>query len=878
MDIKLLNKLKHNFKCLFVVLSLFFIIPNINAQCAGIDNVITVCDILDPSSASVDLFNVLGNDAIAGGIWIDNSKSGGLNETTGILNAQKIRKSGVYSYTYSVKNGICVDTATISVTIGGYTGITSSNVSVCQNSLFNLFHAFNGLFVNPQSNGKWIDNNATGALDLNVFNTRLVPPGTYLFTYIIPAIDTCPEKSSVVKVTVYPLPNSGTPQDLILCNTDDLSPYRNLDLHSRLNGQDLGGIWSESNTSELSGPLDTSIDVQNIYNNFGAGTYNFTYTVLPSNPICDPSSSKVSIIIEDLLDFTGATLQVNSDICENEISTATYKAVLTKGSHSIPNGSYEVTYKIDGKSSSLTQSTTAFFNAGILSFPIDKTNFSQVDDYTISVTKIIKTDSYGACNNNIGIISDELHIHPLPQINRATITVAPVCKGLNANVEISGNTNLTNGNYSIIYNLSGKNTAVSQQAMLTVSNGLANFSILSGLIPIVGNSTISILNITNLTTGCTNTSTLATAFTVKALPVVSDIKLEIKSVCQNQDALVLLSELGTMTNITLNYKLEGANVLLDQNITLVVDSGKTSFVIPTIAIANAGQTKLVLNFLTDNVNGCGAIITDLTKDFTIDPLPIQPANNRFVFCKNENKTIASLMLNDPKYQWFDSLSSTNKLNSNTPLTTNIYYVKEVNTITGCESARATIDVIVNELETPILKQDGQIFCGLDKPTVQNLSNNAITNGVVVWFDAAENGNQLPLTTLLKEGLTYYGFNFSNDTNCYSNGIEVTVSLSNCDVTPDFSIPDGFSPNGDGVNDTFRISKIDFIYPNYTLEIYNRNGNLLFTGNKNKPEWDGRNSDFKIGINGVAPNGVYFYILYFNKDNKKPTQGKLYLNR
>jgi hypothetical protein len=53
---------------------------------------------------------------------------------------------------------------------------------------------------------------------------------------------------------------------------------------------------------------------------------------------------------------------------------------------------------------------------------------------------------------------------------------------------------------------------------------------------------------------------------------------------------------------------------------------------------------------------------------------------------------------------------------------------------------------------------------------------------------------------------------------------------------------------------------------------------LFSGNKNKLEWDGKNSDFEIGIDGVAPNGVYFYIINHNKGIKAPKQGQLYLNR
>ena len=126
---------------------------------------------------------------------------------------------------------------------------------------------------------------------------------------------------------------------------------------------------------------------------------------------------------------------------------------------------------------------------------------------------------------------------------------------------------------------------------------------------------------------------------------------------------------------------------------------------------------------------------------------------------------------------------------------------------------------------------------------------------------------------------YYGFNFP-DTDCFSSEyIEVTVTLTSCDdVSNDFFVPDGFSPNGDGTNDSFVIKDIEFLYPNYTLEIYNRYGVGMYKGDKNKPAWDGKNYE-KSGIaGGIAPNGVYFYVLHFNKDNKPPKQGRLYLNR
>jgi gliding motility-associated-like protein len=70
-----------------------------------------------------------------------------------------------------------------------------------------------------------------------------------------------------------------------------------------------------------------------------------------------------------------------------------------------------------------------------------------------------------------------------------------------------------------------------------------------------------------------------------------------------------------------------------------------------------------------------------------------------------------------------------------------------------------------------------------------------------------------------------------------------------------------------------------LYPNFKLEIYNRYGSLIYTGNKNKPNWDGTATDSGVAIgNNLLPTGVYFYILYFNDGTRKDIQGRVYLNR
>jgi gliding motility-associated-like protein len=88
------------------------------------------------------------------------------------------------------------------------------------------------------------------------------------------------------------------------------------------------------------------------------------------------------------------------------------------------------------------------------------------------------------------------------------------------------------------------------------------------------------------------------------------------------------------------------------------------------------------------------------------------------------------------------------------------------------------------------------------------------------------------------------------------------------------IPDGFSPNNDGRNDTYHIPNIMFTFPDYELEIFNRYGQSIAKLNKDNPEWNGENS--KTGK--VTTSGVYFYILNYNSNNLEPKQGRIYLSK
>ncbi len=71
---------------------------------------------------------------------------------------------------------------------------------------------------------------------------------------------------------------------------------------------------------------------------------------------------------------------------------------------------------------------------------------------------------------------------------------------------------------------------------------------------------------------------------------------------------------------------------------------------------------------------------------------------------------------------------------------------------------------------------------------------------------------------------------------------------------DFTVPNVFTPNNDGINDDFVINVRN--PSSYSIDIYDRWGKLVYTSNNSSVYWDGRilNTDY------LAPDGVYYYVI------------------
>jgi gliding motility-associated-like protein len=81
-----------------------------------------------------------------------------------------------------------------------------------------------------------------------------------------------------------------------------------------------------------------------------------------------------------------------------------------------------------------------------------------------------------------------------------------------------------------------------------------------------------------------------------------------------------------------------------------------------------------------------------------------------------------------------------------------------------------------------------------------------------------------------------------------------------------TVPNAFSPNGDGINDRWEIRNLAD-YPGCTVEVYNRYGQLIFQSNGYGNAWDGRRNGTPM------PFATYYYIITL-KNGFAPVTGSI----
>ena len=186
----------------------------------------------------------------------------------------------------------------------------------------------------------------------------------------------------------------------------------------------------------------------------------------------------------------------------------------------------------------------------------------------------------------------------------------------------------------------------------------------------------------------------------------------------------------------------------------------------------------------------------------------------------------------------------------------------------------TVEELPDTIPPPIAVDDSDTLTEGSTKTINVLGNDTTNSTLItlVILEQPTNGiatvnADLTVNYMANEGLCdttdMFTYELCNPSGCDTATVTFYIE---CKA---FLIFNGFSPNGDNVNETFTIEGIED-FPNNNVQVFNRWGNMVFEQNGYKGQWNG------TWNNKDLPNGTYFYLL--NDGEGKQYSGFLEIRR
>jgi len=240
----------------------------------------------------------------------------------------------------------------------------------------------------------------------------------------------------------------------------------------------------------------------------------------------------------------------------------------------------------------------------------------------------------------------------------------------------------------------------------------------------------------------------------------------------------------------------------------------------------------------------------INPNFTIDK-PNQCLNgNNFVFTNCTNTTKRSWM----KFNWsFGDGNTNNSTDANHAYSASgAYQVRLVAIPQDTFDCADTIKKVVN-----IFKQVMPDF-DYDVNRCQNLVTFTNTSGPAqnYYWDFGNGDKYYVKDTIERYPGTgnYTVILYTNISTSCTDSITKVIDIPSTDSM--IFIPNAFSPNNDGLNDSFKVYGLDYECFTYRLLIFNRWGEMVFNSDnmKGEPFWNGKYNSLKV------PQGVYYYTI------------------
>lgn len=232
----------------------------------------------------------------------------------------------------------------------------------------------------------------------------------------------------------------------------------------------------------------------------------------------------------------------------------------------------------------------------------------------------------------------------------------------------------------------------------------------------------------------------------------------------------------------------------------------------------------------------GDLIKEIGDTIDVQPSPHVTLRNDTLLCSGESILVDARQGFHADYLW-----STGSTDSTLTVSESGTYWVEVQNF--CGIARDTFRLVVIDPPIPTLRDT--TLC------------DEWTYVMRVYADSADylwnTGDTSP--SIVPQSSSNYWVQISNPCGEIVDEADIEIRRCMCNVW----IPSAFTPNGDGVNETFEI-KVDCRDFDFTLDIFNRWGEHIYQQTDLDKPWDGRYKGKSM------PNGIYTYrIQYWGRD-------------
>ena len=477
-------------------------------------------------------------------------------------------------------------------------------------------------------------------------------------------------------------------------------------------------------------------------------------------------------------------------------------------------------------------------------------------DYNVVVSGVCLPD---VISQNVSLQVDEAPViitQPISQI---------ICDGNTANFSVVasnavsyqwriGNVDLING-----ANTSGANTATLTINPVSILDAATDYNVV-----VTGNCLPDVTSID-------------VALEVSSLPVIVTEPTDL-IVCEGNSATFSVTASGT--NLSYQWRI-GTTFLTDGgNI-----SGSNS---STLTINPVTINDIATNYNVVVTGSCSPIINSTDVSLSVNTIPIITSlSSDQTICSGNSTTLSVIALGRGlTYQWRIGTTNLTDGGNISGSNTNIL---SINPISVADNA-LDYNVVVTGTCTPELISENISVVAILIPVAVASNNSPVCVGNTINFTAQtvanatyewtnSNGylstNQNPeiLDASTLDAGVYTLVVSIND--CVSEPTTTMLDVNIC-VDTDFKIPEGFSPNGDGINDFFVIRGI-FNFPDNTFVIFNRWGDKVYEASPYTNKWEGK-AIFGVQVGGDdLPSGTYFYVLDLG-DGSDIYKGTIYLNR